>query len=144
MTGGSSWNKEQSTYELIKQWKAHKPNIWVATPGRLIQMVQTKSFHLHKISFLVLDEADKMLDMGFESQVTSILQNLNPQRQTCMMSATFHNKLEQTARKWLQNPIRYVPLPPQKTPLFFPGVSKFISFVILSHSKEEGRKKVMA
>jgi superfamily II DNA/RNA helicase len=52
--------------------------------------------------------ADKMLDMGFERQVNSILENIRPDRQTLLLSATFGKRVEKVARGWLRNPVRYV------------------------------------
>lgn len=108
LTGGSTLNKADTTYELVKILQKFNPPIWVATPGRLIQMasLKKKALDLTNVSFLVVDEADKMLQMGFESQVTSILQNINPNRQSVMISATFGSRVEQSARKWLQDPVR--------------------------------------
>merc|ERR1711862_379010 len=62
--------------------------------------------NLNRVTFLVLDEADKMLSMGFEKQVTSILENIRPDRQTLLLSATFGKRVERVARNWLRNPVR--------------------------------------
>lgn len=62
------------------------------TPGRMIDLLVTgggKITNLRRVTYLVLDEADRMFDMGFEPQITRIVQNIRPDRQTVMFSATF-------------------------------------------------------
>jgi ATP-dependent RNA helicase DDX5/DBP2 len=61
----------------------------IATPGRLIDFMESGSITLKKITFLVLDEADRMLDMGFGVQIRKIISQCRPDRQTCMTSATW-------------------------------------------------------
>jgi ATP-dependent RNA helicase DDX42 len=103
VTGGG-----KGRYELVKELQKGC-EIVVATPGRLIDVLGNKShLSLRRVTMLVLDEADKMLDMGFESQVSSIMDNVRPDRQTLLFSATFGKKVERVARNWLQNPVRYV------------------------------------
>lgn len=99
VTGG------MGTYEMSKELKRGCELI-VSTPGRFIDMVKRKSTNCQRITFIVLDEADKMLDMGFESQCGSILESIRPDRQTLMFSATFGKRVERAAKGWLQNPIR--------------------------------------
>jgi len=99
VTGGTG------TYEMSKELKKGCELI-VSTPGRFIDMVKRKATNCQRITFCVLDEADKMLEMGFFDQCTSILSNVRPDRQTLMFSATFGKKVERAARGWLQNPIR--------------------------------------
>lgn len=60
---------------------------------------------MRRITYVVLDEADRMFDLGFEPQVTKILENIRPDRQTVMFSATFPRKMEELARKALVKPI---------------------------------------
>ena len=95
----------RGTWELTKD---HKKGceIVVSSPGRLIDMVKKKGTNLKRVTFLVLDEADRMLDMGFEKQVNSILGNVRPDRQVLMLSATFGKRVEKVARSWLRNPVR--------------------------------------
>jgi ATP-dependent RNA helicase DDX42 len=95
------------TYEIIKQCKLGC-EIIVGSPGRLIDIIRKKGTNLQRVTFLVLDEADRMLDMGFEKQVHSILENIRPDRQTLLLSATFGKRVEKVARSWLRNPVRYV------------------------------------
>jgi len=79
----------------------------VATPGRLLDMVDRGVIGLECIRYLVLDEADKMLDMGFEPQIRKIVEEENMpktgERQTMMFSATFPKKVQELARKFLDN-----------------------------------------
>ncbi|XP_054162662.1 ATP-dependent RNA helicase DDX42-like [Oppia nitens] len=82
--------------------------IIVATPGRLIDLIKSKSTNLLRVTFLVLDEADRMFDMGFEPQVRSISNHVRPDRQTLMFSATFKKRVEKLARDILIDPIRIV------------------------------------
>ncbi|XP_031572736.1 ATP-dependent RNA helicase DDX42-like [Actinia tenebrosa] len=82
--------------------------IVVATPGRLIDHVKSKATNLRRVTFLVFDEADRMFDMGFEPQVRSIANNVRPDRQTLLFSATFKKKVEYLCRDTLTDPIRVV------------------------------------
>jgi len=95
----------RGTWELTKELKKGC-EIVVSSPGRLIDMVKKKGTNLERVTFLVLDEADRMLDMGFEKQVNSILENVRPDRQTLLLSATFGKRVEKVARGWLRNPVR--------------------------------------
>ncbi|PRP78149.1 hypothetical protein PROFUN_13951 [Planoprotostelium fungivorum] len=78
----------------------------VATPGRLIDMIKAKACKMNRVTYLVLDEADKMFDMGFEPQIRSIEGQIRPDRQTLLFSATFKRKVETLARDILSDPIR--------------------------------------
>lgn len=80
--------------------------IVVATPGRLIDLLTANSgrvTNLRRVTYLVLDEADRMFDMGFEPQVMKIVNNVRPDRQTVLFSATFPKQMESLARKVLKN-----------------------------------------
>ena len=82
--------------------------IIVCTPGRMIDMLAANNgrvTNLRRVTYVVLDEADRMFDMGFEPQVNKILDNIRPDRQTVMFSATFPKKMEDLARKCLTKPI---------------------------------------
>jgi superfamily II DNA/RNA helicase len=78
--------------------------ILVATPGRLLDHVEQKSVQLNQVQMLVLDEADRMLDMGFMPDLKRILALLPKQRQTLMFSATFSNEIKKLADDFLKNP----------------------------------------
>jgi ATP-dependent RNA helicase DDX46/PRP5 len=85
--------------------------ILVATPGRLVDVLTAsngKVTNLRRVSFMVLDEADRMLDAGFEPQVSMVLSGINAKRQLSMFSATFPPHVESLARKHLQKPLEIV------------------------------------
>ncbi|CAN8259843.1 unnamed protein product [Cochlearia groenlandica] len=82
--------------------------IVVCTPGRMIDILCTSSgkiTNLRRVTFLVMDEADRMFDMGFEPQITRIIQNIRPDHQTVLFSATFPRQVETLARKVLNKPV---------------------------------------
>uniref|UniRef100_A0A146UZN8 Probable ATP-dependent RNA helicase DDX46 n=1 Tax=Fundulus heteroclitus TaxID=8078 RepID=A0A146UZN8_FUNHE len=82
--------------------------IIVCTPGRMIDMLGANSgrvTNLRRATYVVLDEADRMFDMGFEPQVMRIIDNVRPDRQTVMFSATFPRAMEALARRILAKPI---------------------------------------
>ena len=69
----------------------------IATPGRLIDMLETQKTNLRRVTYLVLDEADRMLDMGFEPQIRKIIGQIRPDRQTLMFSATWPKDVQRLA-----------------------------------------------
>ncbi|KAK0873661.1 ATP-dependent RNA helicase dbp2 [Friedmanniomyces endolithicus] len=71
--------------------------VCIATPGRLIDMLESGKTNLRRVTYLVLDEADRMLDMGFEPQIRKIIGQIRPDRQTCMWSATWPKDVRQLA-----------------------------------------------
>ncbi|KAE8614181.1 hypothetical protein XENTR_v10008027 [Xenopus tropicalis] len=82
--------------------------IIVCTPGRMIDMLAANNgrvTNLRRVTYVVLDEADRMFDMGFEPQVMRIIDNIRPDRQTVMFSATFPRAMEALARRILSKPI---------------------------------------
>lgn len=101
LIGGSSM---QGQIRSLKK----EPRIIVATPGRLMDHLQQRNVTLKNITTLVLDEADRMMDMGFAPQLEKILTYLPKDRQTLFFSATIPPNIEQLARKYLSNPIRVI------------------------------------
>lgn len=84
------------------------PEIIVCTPGRMIDMLAANNgrvTNLRRCTYIVLDEADRMFDMGFEPQVMRIIDGIRPDRQTVMFSATFPRIMEALARRILNRPI---------------------------------------
>jgi ATP-dependent RNA helicase DDX5/DBP2 len=80
--------------------------IVVATPGRLIDMLASRKTNLRRVTYLVMDEADRMLDMGFEPQIRKIVSQIRPDRQTLMWSATWPKEVQTLARDFLKEPIQ--------------------------------------
>ena len=79
--------------------------VLVATPGRLLDLVEQKCLNFGQVQALVLDEADRMLDMGFIPDVTRIINLLPVQRQSLLFSATFSEEIKKLADKMLQSPV---------------------------------------
>lgn len=75
--------------------------ICICTPGRMIDMLETRATNLKRVTYLVLDEADRMLDMGFEPQIRSIVSQIRPDRQTLLWSATWPKEVESLANDFL-------------------------------------------
>ncbi|CAN1285814.1 DEAD-box ATP-dependent RNA helicase 24 [Linum perenne] len=96
-----------SKLEQFKELKAGC-EIVVATPGRLIDMLKMKAANMLRATCLVLDEADRMFDLGFEPQIRSIVGQIRPDRQTLLFSATMPRKVEKLAREILSDPVRVI------------------------------------
>lgn len=82
------------------------PHVIIATPGRLNDHLDQRTVHLEKTSVLVLDEADRMLDMGFEPQIKRILDHVPKQRQTLLFSATMPQNIVKIASTYMNLPVR--------------------------------------
>ncbi|KAF7035295.1 hypothetical protein CFC21_046205 [Triticum aestivum] len=82
--------------------------IIIATPGRLIDMMESHHTNLRRVTYLVLDEADRMLDMGFEPQIKKIVSQIRPDRQTLYWSATWPKEVELLARTFLFDPYKVI------------------------------------
>ncbi|KAE9409693.1 DEAD-domain-containing protein [Gymnopus androsaceus JB14] len=80
--------------------------IVIATPGRLIDMLETNKTNLRRVTYLVMDEADRMLDMGFEPQIRKIVSQIRPDRQTLMFSATWPKDVQKLASDFLTDMIQ--------------------------------------
>ncbi len=93
---------------MFRQLSALKqdPHIIIATPGRLIDILGEKKVNLSKVGVLVLDEADRMLDMGFAPQLKKIIPHLPKARQTMLFSATMDDAITNIAASFLQLPVR--------------------------------------
>jgi ATP-dependent RNA helicase RhlE len=89
-----------------RQMLARKPHVLIATPGRLIDHLEQKTVGLHDIRVLVLDEADRMLDMGFAPQIQRILKAVPRDRQTMLFSATMPDQIVSIARASMKLPVR--------------------------------------
>jgi ATP-dependent RNA helicase RhlE len=87
--------------------RASKAHIIVATPGRLEDLLTRKRFSFDGISILVLDEADRMLDMGFQPQVDRIVDRLKGKRQTMFFSATLDGRVGHLARAYTNDPVKH-------------------------------------
>ncbi|KAF2189687.1 DEAD-domain-containing protein [Zopfia rhizophila CBS 207.26] len=94
--------------DQIAEIKRGGIHVLCATPGRLIDLLTSNSgrvLSFKRITYVVLDEADRMLDMGFEPQVDKILSNIRPDRQTVLFSATFPKNMASLAKKHLTKPV---------------------------------------
>lgn len=93
---------------IVKQFKQinAKPRLIVGTPGRINDHLKRNKNFVQGMGYLVLDETDRMLDMGFSIQIEAILAYLNGPRQTLLFSATMPPYIEKMAQKYLQDPVR--------------------------------------
>ena len=92
-------------YEQEKKGLALGTDVVIATPGRLISHINLGNVDLSKVSFFILDEADRMLDMGFYDDIMQIVKYLPKERQTIMFSATMPAKIQQLAQTILRDPV---------------------------------------
>lgn len=83
-----------------------KPRVLVGTPGRINDHIQRGSLKLSTADFLVLDETDRMLDMGFTGQIEQIMKHMPKKRQTLLFSATIFRNIEKIAQQYLHQPVR--------------------------------------
>lgn len=89
-------------------------DVLIATPGRLLDLHNQHELSLHKIEILILDEADRMLDMGFQRDINKILNLLPPRRQNLLFSATFSKEIKKLANAFMIRP-KYVEATPENT-----------------------------
>ncbi|MDX9881573.1 MAG: DEAD/DEAH box helicase [Prolixibacteraceae bacterium] len=106
--GGIGWTKHAALLEP-------GIDILVATPGRLMDLYRAGALSLKKVKTLVIDEADRMLDMGFMPQIRQLLEIIPVKRQNLLFSATFNEKVEEMAHEFLDFPER-VEVAPSATP----------------------------
>lgn len=92
-------------YEQEKRSMQQGADIVIATPGRLISHISLGNIDLSHVSFFILDEADRMLDMGFSEDILQIAKHLPVEHQTIMFSATMPEKIRQLAKTLLRNPV---------------------------------------
>lgn len=92
-------------YEQEKRGLAMGADVIIATPGRLISHLSLGNVDLSRVSFFILDEADRMLDMGFSDDIMQIVKHLPQERQTIMFSATMPDKIQELAKTILRNPV---------------------------------------
>jgi len=111
--------------------------IVIATPGRLMDFLEQQTTNLRRVTYLVLDEADRMLDMGFEPQIRKILSQVRPDRQTLLWSATWpeDGQVKRLTNEFLSNPIR-VTVGSQELSAN-KDVKQVISIVSSRHDKDE-------
>ncbi len=138
-------------------------DIIVATPGRLLSHIKLGYVDLTQIDFLVLDEADRMLDMGFSDDINAIIKSTNKERQTLLFSATMPGNIRKLAQKILKNPkhvsiaiskpaesivqVAYVVHENQKTGLIshlLTGKKNYSKIIIFSSSKKNVQNIVSA
>ncbi|XVF29772.1 hypothetical protein REPUB_Repub15cG0150900 [Reevesia pubescens] len=96
--GGVSYNTQQNAL-------SRGVDVVVGTPGRIIDLIESNDLKLGEVEYLVLDEADQMLAVGFEEDVEEILENLPSKRQSMLFSATMPSWVKKLARKYLDNPL---------------------------------------
>ncbi|XP_049517456.1 probable ATP-dependent RNA helicase DDX43 isoform X2 [Dermacentor silvarum] len=97
--GGGSRREQIQTVNLGVE-------IVIATPGRLNDLVMNRIIDLNFVTFLVLDEADRMLDMGFEIQIRKVMLDIRPDRQTVMTSATWPEGVRRLSQQYMTNPFQ--------------------------------------
>ncbi len=108
IVGGTSVNKDRN--------KLHRgTDILVATPGRLLDLIDQKAFTLDKVEILVLDEADQMLDLGFIHALRRISELVPENRQTLFFSATMPKQIQELVGKYCRNPVKVSVTPESST-----------------------------
>jgi ATP-dependent RNA helicase RhlB len=107
--GGTDYQKQQ------KNLRERPVDVVVATPGRLLDFVSKQILNLGQAGIMIIDEADRMLDMGFIPDVRKIIYKTPPkeQRQTMLFSATFTEEVKQLSAQWCKNPVTIEPEPEQ-------------------------------
>lgn len=97
-----------SPAEDLSNFLKRSPNLLVSTPGRLLELLSSPHVHCPQSSFemLVLDEADRLLDLGFKDDLQNILRRLPKQRRTGLFSASISEAVDQIVRVGLRNPVK--------------------------------------
>ncbi len=121
--------------------------IVIGTPGRILDHLQKNTLNLSKINTLVLDEADRMLNMGFIEDVNKIISKIPKQKQTLLFSATLPPRIINLSKKYMKNPIELsaqTNVDPKKLEQVFYDISPDLKFSLLVHLlKQEKSKLVM-
>lgn len=99
--GGESIRSQSASLE-------QNPEIVVATPGRLMDLLERGRLHLNNVRFAVLDEVDRMLDIGFRDDIRKILGGVKHEHRTIFVSATISDEIETLARKYMRDPVKLV------------------------------------
>ena len=100
ITGGQrGWHQKKALH-------VHSFHLIVGTPGRFIDLVNQKYLPLSRCSYVVLDEADRMVSLGFEQQIRSLLDAIRPDRQLLLFSATFPPRVVNLSLDLMENPVR--------------------------------------
>jgi ATP-dependent RNA helicase RhlE len=132
LIGGESMNRQLMALR-------RQPHIIIATPGRLIDHLEQKTVRLDRVGILVLDEADRMLDMGFAPQLKQIMKTVPAVRQTMLFSATMPAEIINIANSYMKLPMRVEVAPPGTT---ISLVTQEIIFVE-KHQKPDQLKKIL-
>ena len=136
-----------------------RPNIIIGTPGRIIDHLRQRTLDLRSVSILILDEADRMLDMGFAPQVNQILEAVPKDRQTMLFSATMPENIVRIAARHMKLPVRvemaqsgtaaervehelFVVKKDQKTRLLDKVLQEYKGSVLLFSRTKHGAKKI--
>ncbi|CAD7040118.1 ATP-dependent helicase [Pseudorhizobium halotolerans] len=133
VVGGASINKQQQMLEK-------GTDILVATPGRLLDLIARKAIGLTTVRYLVLDEADQMLDLGFIHDLRKISKMVPKKRQTLLFSATMPKAIAELAGDYLTDPIQVSVTPPGKAA---DKVEQYVHFVGGKNDKTELLKKTL-
>jgi len=133
-----------SINEQIRELKSAE--VVVATPGRILDHLERQTIDLSKIKILVLDEADRMLDMGFQKDVEKIIRNCPVKRQTLLFSATMAVEVIELANKYMNNPIeinaeQYVD--PSKLTQVYYDINDRLKFSLLKYLLEKENTKLV-
>lgn len=95
-------------HQDLKVYLNRRPDILIATPGRLLELLKAPSVYTNAVEMLVLDEADRLLDLGFDVTVSKVLSLLPKQKRAGLFSATISNAVGELARLGLRNPVKVV------------------------------------
>lgn len=152
--GGASMN-------LQRRMLKNNPRILIATPGRLNDHLEQRTVTLKEVKILVLDEADRMLDMGFKPQIERILKHVPRERQTMLFSATMAREILSLAEAQMTTPLRIEVAPPgtaaknveqelfivrkdQKLPLLMRLLDEYEGSILIFSRTKHGAKKITA